>query len=478
MSILPETIPLNCIDRVFLIPETEDIHGSYFPVTIGRLTHFKSPITKQQLLDALVRLDDHFPQLRLRYRINVETLKFEKIPDSDRLSYFESLIEEVEGDAEPDDVMADLISYNTMPLGSLYNFRFRNNEFYLKIHHVAGDGRLLESFQQAMMYAIFMPEKLDSLPYADKKFWIPIQKVIWNNPLMGIAVLARFAWMIGTRFFKLVVARITGGSAQQNANKKADDSNAITSHTAMGFATAVIEPENFKRLKKLRRQVVEGEKVSLNNILNVELALRLQKMGYLGQRVTYTIPVDLRRYMPKDANFYPSNLSSAIRVTTNSNDPAKVCQQITAETTRAFYSFEPLIGMPWEWLTGLLPRAMYDRMHRNHRMTAKPDPERFFILSNVGALDRVHGDFNPYIEPLQYGTLAATDTPILIIFGSMHGYGIWTASFNPKIISKEEVQQLMNFNDQPYLVLGEDEKNSETPATEEAGKEALVTQAE
>lgn len=444
---IPETIPLNVIDRVFLVPETEDIHGTYFPTSFARMAHLYQMIDRERLVDALMRLDERFPQLRIGYRLNMDKLRLERHPDAGKRQYYESLVTHYKADEPYEEVIAKMMSTNTEPLGTPVNIFYQGDYIYVKATHVIGDARFDAMFMVHLMIAYIDPEKFETFPELDPNFYISIWNVIWRNPIIGVSVMASFIITALQKIF-----RYRSETKQSPKKSEFETLAPMVSHSPVGFHTAAFSKETVDQLNTLRKQLIPDKKVSLNNIMNVEIALRLQEMEYLGQTVCYTIPVDLRRYIPKDTQFYPNNLASQIRVTIKDTDVASICEKLQQGTTRAYRRFEPLSGMPAEWVLNWLPRHLYDRLHRNWMLNPVRNPERFFVLSNIGRMEDYYAPIEEHVNPRQHGALVPLDTPVIIAFATSNGIGLLSSSFDPRIISQKDIAKLLDFDNEPLQI--------------------------
>ncbi|MEO1287558.1 MAG: hypothetical protein AAFV93_07305 [Chloroflexota bacterium] len=448
---IPQTIPLNIIDRVFFVPQGNDYHGDYFPTSFARVTRLKYPVPPEAFVHALKLVDDRFPQLRIGYRINPEQVVLERVPDHERDAYFESLVRPLYSNDSSDDIIADLISHNTEPLGSLINIFYRDDELYIKMFHIIGDARHLATFTHYYFTALFMPEQFEKLPALEDNFWSPIWKIIWHHPQQAFNILSRTALNVAQRVWRFVRELV----GTKKPTVKQLERNPMVSGSPVGVITSIVEEDGLQALFEARKHIIPDEKISLNNLMLIELAMRLQRKGYLKQKVTYSIPVDLRRYREGDKAFYPGNLVSQIRVTINQKKPAKIARLLQQRTAKQLKRYTPLVGMPFEWVMNLLPRKVYDGLHQSWSLNRHLNPERFFVLSNVGSLDKVYGRFGEFVDLNMHGALAPMDTPLIVILSTIEGRGQISTSFDPNLISHDDVRDIIDFNNQPLLILEE-----------------------
>src|SRR5258708_30965464 len=77
---LPIAIPMNVLDRAYVVPETDDERGSHFPMSLVIGLSLPQPLSSDQVLAALQMVNDRFPQFRLGYRLDAHHDRWLRVP--------------------------------------------------------------------------------------------------------------------------------------------------------------------------------------------------------------------------------------------------------------------------------------------------------------------------------------------------------------------------------------------------------------
>src|SRR5215813_11110517 len=111
---LPETIKLSALDMSFLIPETEDMAGTYFPMSVACVAALKRPIRAEELVTALRQVDQRFPQFRLGYRLDYVHNRWVRIPDAELESYWAGCVEARQSNLDMSEKISEAVRSNIM----------------------------------------------------------------------------------------------------------------------------------------------------------------------------------------------------------------------------------------------------------------------------------------------------------------------------------------------------------------------------
>jgi hypothetical protein len=141
-------------------------------------------------------------------------------------------------------------------------------------------------------------------------------------------------------------------------------------------------------LNRCRKALSTTSSISFNTLLQVLIGEALYTITGDPSPITYTIPVDLSRYLD-DTTFYPGNVASQIRVTLPQQaDVAAQCRALQAAVQRQLEQGTPLANLPNEWLLRLAGDRRYDRVNRNWLIASTMTDPRRFVLSNLGDMTR------------------------------------------------------------------------------------------
>src|SRR5262245_23789789 len=87
----PNTIAFNSIDRNYLIPEAPD-SDTYFPMSIITVLELKTVPRVESVIHTLHLLVQHFPQLRLGYRLQPEKSWWVRVSDEELAAYLATCV--------------------------------------------------------------------------------------------------------------------------------------------------------------------------------------------------------------------------------------------------------------------------------------------------------------------------------------------------------------------------------------------------
>src|SRR5689334_5387943 len=136
---LPETIKLSALDMSFLIPETEDIAGAYFPMSVACVAALKRPLKAEELVAALHQVDQRFPQFRLGYKLDYVHNRWVRVPDDQLESHWAGCVEMRQSNLDMSEKLSKAVRSNITALDKPIMFYLDNRHIVVKMHHTLGD---------------------------------------------------------------------------------------------------------------------------------------------------------------------------------------------------------------------------------------------------------------------------------------------------------------------------------------------------
>jgi NRPS condensation-like uncharacterized protein len=237
---------------------------------------------------------------------------------------------------------------------------------------------------------------------------------------------------------------------QQDTQASPDNTRLpIVSGSAMAVQFKSISPECLTILNDLKQNV------SLNTVLQVLVSEQLKRLNLQEDPITYTIPVDLRRYLDDLSPYCPSNLSTQIRVKLDKAESFfEQTQNLQNQINEQLKKKTALASIPGEWLLLLSGRKRYQSVNRDWLLKSTYNDPRIFVLSNLGNLDTefqnfldiLADDFSPHIVVPLMGA------PSLVFsFNTFCGQGNIALTYDPQLYSPAQVEQILNIFDAPKL---------------------------
>src|SRR5712691_1534380 len=103
---LPNAIPMNVLDRCYVIPETEDEGGPHFPMSLVIGLTLRSQLSPDQLLSAIQAVNERFPQFRLGYRLDPHRDRWLKVPADQLPQHLAAMVRD-DSSSGPDSALVD-----------------------------------------------------------------------------------------------------------------------------------------------------------------------------------------------------------------------------------------------------------------------------------------------------------------------------------------------------------------------------------
>ncbi len=434
-ELAPETVRFNAVDRYYLISETDDPHGAYFPMLVCGGVQLTQRIECAQIVEAFKHINARFPAFRLAYELDYTADRWRKVADLD--AHFEQMAA-ADQSANPDEAIASAVRANLIPFSCPLRASIDDDYLTLRIHHGFADGLFGVKLLAHLIVAVFDPNAYDQLPDIPLRYGLPIWRVAWDRPQQGFTML--WNWI---RTFKSSVDDYKGtGEAVCYTPEP------IHNGSPIAVQRFVIPRASMKALRQARR-ALSSMPITLNTLCQVMVAHRLIELGILPQdrAVEYTQPIDLKRYK-KDPYIYAGNLAGQIRLKITPRptpDLSADCVEFQTKLETQLKSGMPLSTLPSEWLLALMGRRFYKKINRDWITSSIRTDRRFFVFSNLGVLDADLKPALPFIAPESQLALAGSligAPPLLITLGIVGGIGHLTMTYNPRVLDTDTAAQI------------------------------------
>jgi hypothetical protein len=434
----PQSISLNAGDKLFLIPETEDMSGVHFPMSVIVSVKLRRAASIADLAQAVITLNRRFPQLRLAYQIDPVKDRLVRVSDAHLNDYLASLVQAIDfGNKTLEDVLSELIGANNTPITQPILITTHGPYVIVRLHHSFGDGRFLFQLMGYLLTALLNPDAFSKLPELAPHYSLPAWRIIYQTPKQALRVFAK--WIRDLR-----------GSVQeyQRDTASADTTTLEPIRTGIPQRTAFrsLSPDMMARMGALRTKISTDEKVSLNTLLQALVAQVLIKQGYTKPPVIYSFPVDLHRYMNKPDDFYPGNLLSQLRITGHAPfDLAAEARFLQAKIRERLEDLTGLATLPSEWLLALAGRKIYKNINRGWLNSSINSDPRFFVLSNIGPIDEHFKAVTEHLDPTEgiAGLVPLMGGPhLVVVVNIFQGQSNLVFTFDPRVLTEAQVDAI------------------------------------
>jgi hypothetical protein len=444
---LPQSIPLNAIDRAFLIPETEDIHGPHFPVSIVGAIKLKKPLEPESLIRAVSELDRRFPQFRLGYTLDYERARWQRVPEDQLGAYLASLVQVIPDSGDLAQTLSMEIRTNNVPLSRPFLLKIHGHDLILKMHHSMGDGTFMAMLTMFLLLALFNPPMFERLPDLPMNFGLPVWKLIGQSREQAVRICV--GWL------KMLVGYFRGYQREPLPDRP--KLAPIVSGSEMCVALKIAPAESVALLREIKSALPGETQISLNTLLQVLIAERLIEMGLIAPPPIYTLPIDLHRYLRRASDFHAGNLLGQIKIKTTARpsfDIVAECIEIQTRLDRDLETSAPLFILPMALLFGLAGRKTNDRYNREEMLAGINTDPRFFVMSNFGNLNLRAKQFADYLD-LSHGIFAAFPLMggprIVMVFHIMANQGNLTMIYDPRALSAAQVDDIAALFNKDWL---------------------------
>jgi hypothetical protein len=425
----PATIAFNSIDRSYLIPEAAD-SDTHLPMSIITVLELDTAPTVDAVIRALQVLVQQFPQLRLGYHLQPEKSCWVRVPDAELAADLAASVTSVAAQSI-EAFISQMIAVNNVPLSQPIAIVLCDKYFIIRMHHSFGDGRFLFLLNCYLLTALFAENRLSTLP-APSGWRYPLWRLVWRN--VGTARQVFWQWL-----------RALSGAVDE-FQQQVSDTNQPQQRTPVvsGLPQCVIfrqiESDILEIVQKIRDKLLAKNRVSLNTLLQVLIGERLAELGLLQLPTTYSIPVDLHRYLPQQDAIYPGNLATQIRIgLPDLASWVEACYMLQERVDKQLDSYMPLVGMPNDWLLGLGGDKTYKAVNRDWLLKSTNTDPRFFILTNLGNLDSVFADVSTHVSHPQVVTPLMGGPPLVISFNTYQGQANYTITYDPRVLSEAQI---------------------------------------
>ncbi|NJR12925.1 glycosyltransferase [bacterium] len=434
----PSIIPLNAGDKLFLIPETDNSDGTHFPMSLIVCASLRRAVTLPEVGAAVSAVNRRFPQFRLGYRLDPFKDRLVRVAEGDLESYLASLVQPITFNGPLEAALAALLSVNNTPISQPVLVTLHQSTLIMRMHHSFGDGKFLFHLLATVLSALLTPQVFEVLADLPPHYGLTLWQLIAQTPGQRRRVFGK--WLQTLR-----------GSVQEYQRDttvlKSNTLDPIRSGSSMSVQLRTLPPPVMRRLNSLRQRLATTEKISLNTLLQVLFAKCLCDMGLIRLPAIYSIPVDLHRYLPNPDTFYPGNLASQIRVAGRPVfDLQEEAQHLQQQIQAQLDALIPLAMVPSEWLLMAAGRKTYKKRESGGGLNASinNDP-RFFILTNLGALDDLFAPVVAHLErPAGVFLLVPLmgRPPLVISVNTLHEQTHLALTYDPRVLSDAHMDTL------------------------------------
>jgi hypothetical protein len=445
-NIRPKSIPLNIIDRKFLVPESEDlISGPYLPMTIAAVIHLRDPISIQTLQDGLVQTDKLFPQFRLCYTLDLSIPQWVLVNEEVRIEYLKSCVERLSS-ITIEDHLSTHIQNNFSEIGKPLRIFLFDEAICIHFFHCFGDARFLMQFASILLEVVFQPDK-----FSPAESWSPppLEKLVANDFHQTIQV-------IGNTIKRLskTSKKYFGRTPPETKNGK--NERAIFQPTISGSNMKVahfnVPPSKMAEIRKFIDQLPFSTKISLNTFWQIYFGFRMVELGWIEWPIELTTLVDLRRYYSPTSTFFPGNHISNIRIVINESTFENALMDFQTQLTEQINNGYPLSDIVMNWILALAGDNTFRKVNRDWYLHKSPKESQFFTLTNIGKLDDQFRSLNDYIMPdIRLVTPIMGAAPLVIAFSSLKDIGHFCVTYKPDFLSKEEIDKLFTLKSPNYF---------------------------
>jgi hypothetical protein len=453
----PEKIPLNIVDRQFLIPETDDDYGAYLPMATGSIFQTDRLYTTDEVRQTLIRINDSLPQLRIGYKLNLAPPYWVRVEEDMLEQHFDRMVETHELSTTINEYITQNMRTNIDPISEPLRVVLFENYICIQCSHVFGDGRFLIRLTSVFLHALYHPDDdlAKTIPF-EQNYHFPMGKVVFANP--------RQSWLVARQLIPRTLQKVYRYAIKTtgfNANHSTPNGNTpepgeitrdpIRSGSAMGFAPYQISPAEMQELHTIRKNLLPGKSISITNFLQMHFALRMVELGYTQWPIEFTITLDLSRYLNNPQEFYPGNRMSSFSLLLDEDKVPDVYNTLQERSDQLLRSAYALADIPGNWMLAAMGDKAYKQANRQWWVNSAHTESRFFHFVNLGILDpyfpttleKLPSDIKMYIS-LMGGP------PLLIGFYTVKNHGTLTFVYDPQVLSLDDIEAIRGDLGTPY----------------------------
>jgi hypothetical protein len=417
-------------------------------MSLGSTIPLKRPIGIEEFVAALHQLNERFPQFRLGYKLDYVHDRWVRIPEDQLESYWASCVEKRSSGLDVAEKLSEAVSTNITPFYKPIMFYLEDHYLVVKTHHTLGDGHYFGQMMGYLLLAIADPATFQKLPPLPMNFGMPVRNLIFQTPKQGLRILAGA--------IKSFVEYYKDSRPAPNTQDTTPGLAPIVTGSPMGVECKLVPSDVMKLLNNMKIALSRDANITLNTLLQVLIAFRLAELGLTGTTPIYSIPVDLHRYLKNPRDYYPGNLNGQIRIKSSGiahRDLLAECTELQQKSDEQLESYEPMLMFPGESVLAINTRA-YKMVNRRWLLSPIKTGQRFFIFSNLGRLDIVVRPLRNLVDASQ-GIFTATplmgDVPLVFNFNMIAGCGNLSAIYDPRALSREQVQAIIGLFDIEWL---------------------------
>lgn len=412
--------------------------GTHFPMSPIVCATLHDDISGMALANAVMEVNQRFPQFRLGYRLDSANDRLVRVAESELKTYLAALVQVMALDDRPlTDVLAVMMSENITPISQPIAIVMYGPHIAIKFHHSFGDGRFLFHLMATLLLALLKPDDFRQLPDLPAHYALPMWRIVYQSPGQALRVFTK--WIKTLRGTVQEYQRDMSGTPAEMLDP-------IRSGTPMRVVFKRLSPDAMLKLATLRTKLSAQEKISVNTLLEVLFAQVLHDMGLVRPPVMYTVPVDLHRYLNQPDAFYPGNLSGQIRISGQASfDLQQEVTTLQKHISEQLETLIPLSTLPSEWLLMLAGKKTYKSVNRGWLNASINTDPRFFVLSNLGTLDK---PFSALVDCLDlseglFVTVPLMGGPHLVItITTLQGQGNIAVTFDPRVLTDAHIDSL------------------------------------
>jgi hypothetical protein len=407
---IPSKIRLAPLERYFVLPETEDVHGLYYPMNIVYGLILKQPIPKATLIAGVKQIACEFPQLRLGYTLDYINNTLRCVPNDRREAFLEAVV--VEGaDAPLDALVTEALSTNITPFAQPFQIAIHGHKVVFKGQHSLFDGR---TFQWIVTLVLLAATGGDIQKFRGKispLYFVPLWQIVWRTPAEGFRTTAR--WLIQ---LSSTIRRHQGHHETEGGGGR----------VVQAVTRSVVSNRAMAQLNRIREKIAADHPneavISLNTLISVLIGRHFVLRGLVEMPVTHELQLDLRGYLPQK-EFVAGSLSTRMVIEGLAN-PVSLdtdCLDVQRKIQKFITDRTALVSLFSRWVTMLFGTKFDQRMTRqqithphykgciewtisNHGQLKTLEPIRT-LLDLPDGLMIASSEVSPRVVSIRFGTL-------------------------------------------------------------------------
>jgi hypothetical protein len=111
----------------------------------------------------------------------------------------------------------------------------------------------------------------------------------------------------------------------------------------------------------------------------------------------------------------------------------------------------PLVGVPSEWLLALGGQKTYQSVNRDWLLKSTNTDSRFFVMTNLGNLDMMLGDFDGKIDSPNLIVPLMGAPPLVLSINTYQGQGNIAITYDPRVLDLTQINDFCSMFDVEWL---------------------------